>query len=612
MKKNNSKYNQQSKSIINESSLNNKKAKSRTIFYILIAFLLPVLLYIQTVNYKFTNFDDDDIIVKNIKFLSDIKNAHSVFLTDAFINKSSSFYRPLQTLTYMIDIQLSGVNETWMFHLTNILLLALISCSLFILLRRLFIPPTLALLATLIYCLHPLFVSSIAWIPARGDLLLTLFSLLSFLFIIQFLQKGKAIYLFLNWAAFTIALFCKETAIVLPLIFIIYYFTSTQKIKFNKFHFLNILLYALSGIFWFLLRSKAIGGISNSKDVVSFMSILINLRTIPEALIKFFIPSDIAPIPFYSILKTIVGLLIIGLLIFISFKKSERSRKEKVFCFSWFLFFMLPPMLFKHNYIDYLDHRFFLPLIGILFFVLFSLPKKWFEKGTVISTSIMLVILISLSSFTIIKSSFYKDPMTFYSTAISHNSYSVLPYYNRGNLKYDKNNYQEAIEDYNMAIAIMPNYSMAYLNRGISKLFTGDNPGAITDLDSVIILNKETPEAYYNRGVAYMNMGNYQHALKDYSNAIAYNPNYEQAYCNRGSVKLNLGDKPGALADFNKIIEINPNYPSNFCNRALVRFNLNDLNGAIEDCDKALKLNPNFDDALKLKAQIQQELRKKK
>ena len=143
-----------------------------------------------------------------------------------------------------------------MYHLSNILLLGLISCLLFLLLKRFLIPPKLALLSTLIYCAHPLFVSSIAWIPARGDLLLTFFSLLSFLFFIEFLQKEKIIYLFLNWVAFTIALFCKETAAFLPFLFIIYFFTFHTEKRFEKKYLFMIILYAVSGIFWFWLRSK--------------------------------------------------------------------------------------------------------------------------------------------------------------------------------------------------------------------------------------------------------------------------------------------------------------------------------------------------------------------
>src|ERR1035437_2093735 len=192
------------------------KNKKDTILPLIIVFCLPVLLYLQTLSFGFTYADDNDIIINNITFLSNFRNAPQAFLKDAFLEKGIHLYRPMQTLSYMADIRLSGGNNTWMYHLTNILLLGLIACLLFLLFRKFLVPLKLALLSTLVYCVHPLFTSSIAWIPARGDLLLTFFSLLSFLFFIEHLQKKKVIYLFLHWLTFTLALFCKENAISLP------------------------------------------------------------------------------------------------------------------------------------------------------------------------------------------------------------------------------------------------------------------------------------------------------------------------------------------------------------------------------------------------------------
>ena len=599
MKKHNQKYHKQNKNTIKENSLfiSIKKKNNNLILYIFIAFVVPVLLYIQTVNYKFTNFDDNRIISNNITFLSNFKNASQAFTTDAFVVKISSFYRPMQTLSYMIDIQLSGPKETWMFHLSNILLLGLISCSLFLLLIRFLIPPNLALLSTLIYCIHPLFVSSIAWIPARGDLQLTLFSLLSFLFLIELFQKGKIIYLFLNWTAFTIALFCKETAAFLPFIFIIYYFTFYYKKRFDNKYLLIILLYFVSGILWLWLRSIAIGGIVNPKDNVVIISIIHNLRTIPESLVKFFIPYDIAPIPSFSLFKFLTGLVMISIIILL-FRNKERSKKEKIFCLSWFIILMIPSMIYKHPYIDYLDHRFFLPMIGIMLFILFSFPKNWFVKGDIKRAWILIIILISLCSFTIIKSSSYTDPMTFYNTVISQNSNSVLAYHNRGNLKKDRADFKGAIEDFNKAIAIDPNFANPYNNRGSAKGCTGDNPGAIEDYNKAIAINPNYVEALFNRGVAKKNMGDNLGAIEDYNKAIAINPNYAEALYNRGCVKLNkIGDNLGAITDFNTVISITKKNADAYYNRGVANMKLGNFKEASEDYNKAIDINPNYADA---------------
>ena len=534
--------------------------KKNNYFFSIIAFCLPVLLYLQTIKFGFTYFDDNIIIINNINFLSDFGNAHLAFLTDAYIIKSSLFYRPLQTLLYMVDIKLSGGNNPWIYHLSNILLLGSITSLLFVLLKKLLIPVKLALLGSLIYCIHPLFVPAVSWIPAIGDLMLTLFTLLSFLFLIEFLKNRKYIYLFLNWFSFTIALFCKETAAFLPLLYIIYYFTFYSEKHFEKKYIILILLYAISGFCWFCMRSTAIDDCSFHEGIFGINSFFSNLRVIPESLVNFFLPYDISPIPEFSLLKTIVGSGLIVILTILFFKNNERSKKEKIFCFSWFLILMFPPMLYKHKLIDYLDHRFILPLIGILLFVLFVLPKKWLANGDIKKPWIMIVIIVILSFYTLIKSSAFSDPMTFYNSAISQNNNSAILFYNRGYLKSKNNDLQGAMDDYNKAISICPTYEQAYFNRGLTKVNMGDKTGAIDDYDKSIALRPNYAKTYNNKGVALYSIGRYQDALNNYNKAIEINSNYTDAYFNRSLVKLNTKDYTGAIDDCEKVLQLDNNY----------------------------------------------------
>ena len=644
MKNINKKY-QQNKSIVKEHSVIYPEKENSSMLFIIIAFCVPVLLYLQTVTFGFTYFDDDGMIVNNIKFLSSFHNAAHAFLTDALIVKASPFYRPLQTLSYMLDIQLSGVNNTWMFHLTNILLLGVISCLLLLLLKKFLIPKTLALSGTLIYCVHPLFVSSVAWIPARGDLFLTMFSLLSFLFFIEFLQTKKTFYLLLNWIAFAIALFCKETAVILPFIFILYFILFHNKKLFETKYYFIIIFYATSGLFWFWLRTKAIGNYSSPKSEFGPMMFLSNLQTIPECLVNFFLPYDIATFPMFSVIKTLAGLLIITVITFLFLKNNERSRKEKLFCIAWFLIMMLPPMLYKTDWVDYLNHRFFIPLIGILLFVLFLFPKKWLVKSEIKISLIMVVVIFILSSCTFIRSRSYIDPLTFYNSAVNQNPKSAYACTNRGFLRSRDNDFKGALNDYNMAIAISPTNYLAYFNRACIKLYNlYDISGAITDFNKVISNNSRSAEAYCNRAVAYMNIGktneslndynkaiditptyeafsnrgnvknsmnDYNGAVEDYDKAIALDPNRAGVYVNRGIVKAKINEKVGAIVDFTRAIEIDPKFIEAYGNRAIARYNIKDFKGTIEDCNKILEFNPNDQTALEYITKAQQEFQKK-
>jgi tetratricopeptide (TPR) repeat protein len=588
--------------------INPKKENSYSV-YLIIAFCFPVLLYLQTINFGFTDFDDDNLIKNNISFLSHLGNVHQAFLTDAFIDKSSSFYRPLQTLSFMADIKLSGGNNTWMYHLSNLLFLGLIACLLFLLFRRFLIPPKLALLSTLIYCVHPLFVSSVAWIPARGDLMLSFFSLLSFLFFTVLLKKKKMIYLFLNWVAFTLALFCKETAALLPFLFILYYFLFSSKKLFDKKSLFPIILYAISGVFWFWLRSRSIGGlVSNQNDNLSLIQVMQNLRTIPESLTEFFLPFNIAPIQSFSVLKTLTGLGIIVLIVIVFLKVRKRIRKEKVFCFLWFIILMLPPLFYKNPNLDYLNHRFLLPLIGIMLFLQFIFPNKWLVKGDI--KVVWFLVSLLLSSLTFIISRSYSDPLTFYNYAVSQNPNSALAYCNRGYVKYSKNDFQGAVEDENRAIAIYPEYANAYNNRSMAKLNMGDKLGAIEDENKSIDISPNFAGAYINRGTAKLYLRDNFGAIKDFDKAISINPNDEEAYINKGGAMGSIGNFKEAIINFNKAIEIDSEYFNAYYNRAITKYSIKDFKGVMEDCKIMLKLNPNSEKVITLNILAQKELQK--
>ena len=92
-------------------------------------------------------------------------------------------------------------------------------------------------------------------------------------------------------------------------------------------------------------------------------------------------------------------------------------------------------------------------------------------------------------------------------------------YFERGNSKYDLQDYQGAIADYSKAIELNPNYSGAYNNRGVSKLNLQDYRGAIADFSKAIQLDPNFSDAYYNRGLSKLALKQKNSACLDWSKA---------------------------------------------------------------------------------------------
>lgn len=109
-------------------------------------------------------------------------------------------------------------------------------------------------------------------------------------------------------------------------------------------------------------------------------------------------------------------------------------------------------------------------------------------------------------------------------------------FYNQGNEKYEKGNWQSVLADYNKALEI------------------------------------------------------WQGALPDYNKALKINPNYAADYNRRGLIRNSLGDKQGAIADYNQALKISPNYAGAYYYRGILRRDLGDKQGAISDLQKAAEL----------------------
>lgn len=486
----------------------------------LLVFSIPFLLFLQSVSFGFTNFDDHLIIQHNLEYLSHCANIPEAFTRDAFFREQGIFYRPLQLVSYIVDLQFDGP-YTSSLHLTNILLFALAVFLLYVMLVKLGIPWQNAAIGAAIYGVHPLFVSVSAWIPSRGDLLLTIFVLLSVILLIEYLQKRRIIYFILHSLAFVFALFSKETAIVLPVVYSCYYLAFYHPVKLTKKKAIVASGYIGVVMLWLWIRASAIGGTDNVTvhGETGITAVIGNLRTIPESVSAFFIPVDIDPIASFSVFKTISGVLIVLLIALWIIRSHNIMKRKLLFAVIWFIIFMAPALVFKSIDTDYLHHRFFLPLQGVLILVLFLLHPLFARISRYIAGSMGIIIVCILSVYTFGASKAYSDPETFYNTLINENNRSLIGYINRGASLLVKGKLEETVNDYSMAIALKPKHGDLYRLRGNAYLQLKRYEEALEDLNIAVGYKAADAETYNNRGVCFLYAGMINRACSDFQKA---------------------------------------------------------------------------------------------
>src|SRR5205823_13107458 len=144
-----------------------------------------------------------------------------------------------------------------------------------------------SLLLTLLFALHPMFVPMVAWVPTRGDLLLTFFVIVSFVLFIKSFRANRLSLVAWHGITFFLAFLSKETAVAVPALCLLYYYFELRKTKARKLIKGYFVVWLIAGAAWYYLHS-AVHAIK--EESVSFAAFIQNLRIMPELLGKFFVP----------------------------------------------------------------------------------------------------------------------------------------------------------------------------------------------------------------------------------------------------------------------------------------------------------------------------------
>lgn len=341
-----------------------KKFLGTNLAFFIILTVIVFAIYGKTINYEFTNLDDDILISRNINFISEFRNIPKLFLASCYYSNDRPYYRPILSISFAIETILLRDNIK-VYHLSNIILFILTLYLMYVFLAYLKQNTLILKFICLLAAVHPVFSSCIAWIPARNDTLLVIFLCLSFINLIKYADYNKYMNVLLFLLFFALALFTKETSLILiPMyIFFIYIF----KLKITKKQMIKIIIGLLPIIIcYFYLRTISI---SNSNINLFYWQTYGSNMLIGTMIYisKILIP-DYIPVMMYDI-NLDINILIINILFILfllfNFYKKFISSQHIIFGLIWLIFWLLPTFLIN----DYLllFHRLLLPSIGIAF-----------------------------------------------------------------------------------------------------------------------------------------------------------------------------------------------------------------------------------------------------
>jgi tetratricopeptide (TPR) repeat protein len=626
--------------LTNESFLSLKK------FLPWIILFFVILVYSNAINNGFLNWDDDRYVTANPYLALNWKNISFFFTHFYFV-----MYIPLTMLSYMIDYTIGGLNP-WLFHLHNLILHLINTLLVYFFILKLFKKNQnryfYAFLTALLFGIHPLHVESVSWIAERKDVLYTVFFLISLIFYLNFVEKKKKKYLLLSFISYTISLFAKTQAVVIPFIlllidyflrdflddkeklknFITFKDKKQWKIFIEKIPFLVVsLIFVYIAIKASATTEPLAGNFDKNSRIALqtgynlYESIMLVSYSFFMYILELFIPfkqSGIHPYPFApgNMLNYFYFFVIVPIIYFyLIFRAWSKKNKIIFFSLSFFISSIFIVLRIKNFIIS--EHYEYIPAIGI--FILFSyliLNLKLKYNGlTKIIYSLTLIYIIFLGIKTYQRNFVFKDSISFWNDVSRKYPKVTVAYYNRGNYYqkmadkiYEKSSqksieyYNKAISDYTKTIKQTPQNIGAYSNRGTTYAKLHKYQKAINDFEKVISLDSNYSNIYSNLGNALALLGRWQQAISNYNKALKLNPNFTDALYNKAIALYNIGKSEQAADDFTKVLKANPKKFEAYLHRGISYYYSNNFNKAIIDFNHYLKLQKNNPTAIYYRA----------
>lgn len=531
--------------------------------------ILPLVVYISSVSFGLTYFDDDMLISDNYSKLSKLSNLPRAFLSDAFFAGLSPYYRPMMNVSFIFDT-IIGQGSIGVFHFMNLFYHILSCLLLFKLLNSLKIINSVSLTATLLFSLHPVIGHAVLWIPARGDLLLTVFTLTSLIFQIKYLESGKTSALIVHFISFAGALFSKESAVALPLIFLgIWFLRGEKSLQLKKFIFLGGWLILIS--FWFLLRYFAIDHRPDSQRGME--ALLNNLPFLPESVASVLFPINLPVTPVFTPLMTFLGIIgiIFIVILYVSFRKSSISSLVFFGAF-WYLLLCTPNMFVRlasaNDNFEYLLHRLYLPLVGFTIMAAGLVSEIKVRKSGEIKTAIISFLLLTMAIIDFTQQPAYKDGISFWTASTNYAPQRSWFYYYFGRYYFKKKDFI-TYEKYLLkadSIKSYPNFhyqlGMVYFTeykdydkafRYFSSALSNPGYGDSEAQKNFALFCIETSNDFAKKGKL-------KDAIERCLLGLSYDPGNEIIAYNLGLYLIGDGQKERAVSQWKKALALKPDF----------------------------------------------------
>ncbi|MEO8762578.1 MAG: hypothetical protein ABI388_13095 [Bacteroidia bacterium] len=538
-----------------DKAINSNKTSiwSNTRLQIVVIIILSFILYGKALKFGFNYLDDSILVIDNYKLNSDYGNipkafSQHIFKVDGQADRSHDYYRPLMTLSFMLDAHIAGSPAPYFYHFTNLLLHILTGILLLIFFKKFGIAPLPAFILCLFFLVHPALAQAVAWIPGRNDSLLAVFVLAAFIFLLRYLEERKTYLLALHILMFVLALFSKENGIMLvPITFFYLKFIAKEKFTTTiKSTYLIVGLgYLICILPWWVMRQAALDA-NNSTYVGNVIkNIITNAPMISQYIGKTIFPFDLSVLPTIKDTHFIYGILSIALVIAAIYFTPNKRWNYILFGLLWYFIFLFPALV--SPFVG-LEHRIYVPMFG---FLLVMSETKWIKdisETNLKTTAIPLGFIVVFLFLTNNRLPVFKDRISFYKNGTETSEYGTFAYLTLGK-QYEKiEEYDSAIVTYQRGLKVDSTLIMFHNNMATDYMKLDMFPEAEREINKELKLYPTNYTAIQNLGTVYKLTNRMDLAAEQWKKVISIKKDFAYAYQELAKYYLAKGD----TANYNK------------------------------------------------------------
>jgi hypothetical protein len=536
-------------------------AFSRVKLAVLLIILLGLIAYSNSLRNRFV-WDDVSSVQFN-KHITSPSYIPEIFKSEFhhFARSQGNFYRPLLTLSFMLDYKLWGEAATGAktanqlvadgaaggFHFTNMVMHIGVALLVFFLVRSVFGKETLALAVSLLFVAHPIHTQAVTYVSGRGDMLTNLFLLSSFLMYWRVSgadaesdsrqhRAQDAVCVAGAIVCYIAALLSKESAIILP--FLVLACALVFRERRNRKTLVIIIGLFICMVVYAVLRETSLKfGVSTTDPLPFGERLLKGAQAFATYVRLLFVPvglhmergvEEVAPL---AVIFTIACFA--GACLFVW--KRWRENPAIAFALLWFLIAWLPVSGIYPLNAAIAEHWLYLPSIGFIALVVGSLDQFLTSERIRLSqrqlrrlsVGALAIILLCFTGLTIRRNTDWHDNISLFTSTLEY----------------------------------APNSSRVHYNLAVAYQGQDENDKALKEFLETVRLDPGNAYVWLDLAAIYAGKRQMREAAQSYMEAISRKPNdpeITEAYINLGKMYYDVGQREQAVQLWQKALELRP------------------------------------------------------